>query len=95
MKKQLVAGEAPQLVQRLTFVQRQQMLACLLSDKRLFTMAAQRLLPKHFNQPDEVGLFVVWTVAVAAATAHGSGILFDDRAKAWQVVDTEAKGYFA
>lgn len=85
---------SPKLKPRLTREQRLQMLACLLSDKHLFSTAKLSLKTEYINQPDEGVLRAVWRTAAKLADSYGPDFLFDDRPKAWNVLDTEVKTYF-
>lgn len=89
-----MSTSSPHLVSRLTFEQRQQLLASVLSDRTVFLAARARLGVEYFNQPDEAGLRAVWVTALAVAERHGADLLFGNRAQTWNVMDVETKAYF-
>ena len=88
-------GKQIKLVDRLTIDQRQHLLACILSDKCLFGTARIRLKVEYFTNVDEVYLRVVWVVVQSLVEKLGVNFLFEnDRAKLWNILDTECKAYF-
>lgn len=86
---------SPTVVPRLSFDQRQLLIAGLLSDQVIFSQARTRLKPEYFTALDEMGLAALWIVALETVDRLGMGVLFDNREVAHTVLETEAKSYFA